>query len=433
MITNIKKRRSFFKHPDGQRNMQKILREVIAKLEPDARAIQQEAKGTLQRLNAELKKRRLSATAIVGGSVAKGTFLSHDHDVDIFVQFPLTEQRPLTELLTPVVKAVFPKAQRLHGSRDYFRAEGKLNYEIVPVLKITKAAQAKNITDCSPLHVLWVRKFPKLRQQIMLTKAFCKASGVYGAESYIGGFSGHVVDILTIWTGGFIPLLRKSLKWKDREVIDYYRVHKGKALFRLNKSKLQSPIIVIDPTQPERNAAAALTEERLRKFQHAAAAFLKKPSAAAFERRAIDVAMLRKRYKGKKMLLLRMQPFPGKHDVIGAKMRKALEHISLQLQENDFKILEQDWHWQQTHDAVAWWVLPTKPLERQQQWIGPPVDKPEHVMAFRKRYPKAKRIGKKWVAIVPRAHVVPETLVRQMLKEPYIIERVQDTTLEVFE
>ena len=222
--------------------MQKLLREVLTKLEPDRKTIEPQVRAAVAKLNAELKKRKLKATATVGGSVAKGTFLSHDHDVDIFVQFSRTE-KDLSALLEPAVKAAFPGAQRLHGSRDYFRIEGKLNYEIVPVLKIKKTSEAVNVTDCSPLHVAWVKKFPKLRQDIMLTKAFCKSASVYGAESYIGGFSGHVVDILTIWAKGFLPLLRKSQKWKPKEVIDYYTIHKGKALFRLNKSKLSSPSV----------------------------------------------------------------------------------------------------------------------------------------------------------------------------------------------
>lgn len=413
--------------------MGKLLKEILAKLEPDRKTIQWEVAAVLQKLNAELKRRKLKANAMVGGSVAKGTFLSHDHDVDIFALFALSEQgKDLSALLAPAVRAVFPKAKQLHGSRDYFRAEGKLNFEIVPVLKIKKTSEAKNVTDCSPLHVQWVKKFPKMREQIMLTKAFCKATHVYGAESYIGGFSGHVVDILTIWAKGFMPLLRKSLKWKEREVIDYYKVHKGKALFRLNKSKLCSPIIVIDPVQPERNAAAALTADKLTKFQAAAKAFLAKPSAAAFERQPFDPAALRESARSQKLLLIRMRPTVGKHDVIGAKMAKVVERIGTQLAEHGFAIKEQDWLWHTAGEAVAWWILPPKPLPAEMRWGGPPADKEQHVAAFRKRYPNAKLEGKRWVATIKRQYLQPEQLVRKVLKDPHVTERVRGITLEVF-
>lgn len=412
----------------------KLLQEVLTKLRPESKAISAQVAAVLKKLNAELKRKNLKADAIVGGSVAKGTFLSHDHDVDLFVRFNFSYvDADLSTLLAPVVKKILPKAKRLHGSRDYFRAEGALNYEIVPVLKIAKTAQAKNVTDCSPLHVTWVKKFQKMREQIMLTKAFCKGANVYGAESYIGGFSGHVVDILTIWAGGFLPLLRKSLKWKDREVIDYYNVHKGKALFRLNKSKLCSPVIVIDPVQSERNAAAALTQDKLTKFQVAAKAFLAKPAVAYFERKAFDLPTLKQRAKGKKLLIVRMKPLAGKHDVTGAKMSKVREFISSQLAEQSFTVQEQDWLWHAAGEAVAWWVLPMKPLDKTMRWDGPPADKELHVQAFRKRYPNAKKVRGRWIAVIKRQYTKPEQLVRKLLRNPYVTERIKGVKLEVHE
>ncbi|MBU0535617.1 MAG: nucleotidyltransferase domain-containing protein, partial [Nanoarchaeota archaeon] len=253
----------------GMDYMDNILREVIAGFSPDKARIIKETGKVLKKINSGLSKSRIRAKAVAGGSVAKGTFLKGDHDCDIFVKFSLKEYRnqDISLLLEKVLRKAFKSLDKVHGSRDYYHMKNEFKYEIVPVLDIRKSSQAVNVTDCSPLHVKWVNKFPKMKKEIMLTKAFCKSAGVYGAESYIQGFSGHVVDIITVYYGGFLNLLKESKRWKKKEIIDYYKYHKGRAMFNLNRSKTQSPLIVIDPVQPDRNAAAALGEEKFELFR----------------------------------------------------------------------------------------------------------------------------------------------------------------------
>ncbi len=247
-----------------------LLKQVIGELRPKKDVVNK-CIIVLDSINSEIKKKKIKAMAVLGGSIAKGTFLKDDYDCDIFVKFNLSyKKKDISNLLEKILKT-FPRVNRIHGSRDYFNFKSNgINFEIVPVLNIKKAEQEINITDCSPLHVKWVKdnldKNPKLSDEIRLTKAFCKACNVYGAESYLRGFSGHVLDILTIYYNGFIPLLENAVKWKEKEVIDFNNYHKGSALERLNKSKLSS-LIVIDPIQPERNAAAVLSKENFLLFK----------------------------------------------------------------------------------------------------------------------------------------------------------------------
>jgi len=85
-------------------------------------------------------------------------------------------------------------------------------FEFIPVVTIHKASDAQNITDISPLHVAWVNKhIGKLRNDIRLAKLFCKAQGLYGAESHIRGFSGYLLELLVIAYGGFSPSSRQEL------------------------------------------------------------------------------------------------------------------------------------------------------------------------------------------------------------------------------
>src|SRR3989344_1107382 len=149
----------------------------------------------LKLLNSKLK----DARAILGGSGAKDTWLAGNHDVDIFVLFNYQkysgQSSELANFLEPIFKKVFSKEKisRVHGSRDYFQLYYQgFFFEVIPILQISSSLQAINITDISPLHSLWANKYTKgLKDEIRLIKQFCRAQKVYGAESYIGGFSGY--------------------------------------------------------------------------------------------------------------------------------------------------------------------------------------------------------------------------------------------------
>jgi len=324
----------------------KLLKQIIGELKPKKDVVDK-CTIILDSINSGIKKKNIKARAVLGGSIAKGTFLKDDYDCDIFVKFNLYyKKKDISDLLEKVLK-IFPKVNRIHGSRDYFNFKSNgINFEVVPVLDIKKAEQAINITDCSPLHVKWVkdnlRKNTELVDEIRLAKAFCKACKVYGAESYLRGFSGHVLDILTIYYNGFIPLLKNAVKWKEKEVIDFNNYYNGSALERMNKSKLSS-LVVIDPIQPERNAAAVLSMKNFLLFKKSAKNFLKKPSKKFFEKKEITIEELKDKSKGKKLVLLDVKAFDGKEDVVGSKLLKAFNYINKKLVSNGLTVYEKAW------------------------------------------------------------------------------------------
>src|SRR3989338_8070005 len=178
------------------------LKPVLRKIKPgkdEQKKFSTATASFLKSLNAALGK---DGTALLGGSGAKGTWLSGSHDMDVFVAFDYKKyadhSSELSGLLEKGLKKAFPKTgiDRLHGIRDYFQLSYQsLMFEIVPILKINKAEEARNITDISPLHSAWVNKHAaKVKDDIRLLKQFCKANNMYGAESYIGGFSGYVLE-----------------------------------------------------------------------------------------------------------------------------------------------------------------------------------------------------------------------------------------------
>lgn len=380
----------------------------------------------VRKLNKALQRNKIKAVAVVGGSLAKGTFIKGDYDVDLFVKFDYSyKDKDISKILGKVLKKAFPRTVLVHGSRDYFQIKGKINYEIVPVLDITDAKKAINVTDMSPMHVEWVKKHNYV-DDIRLAKQFCKAQNCYGAESYIKGFSGHVLDILTIYYKGFTPLVKAAAKWKPKVVIDHNNYYKGKAIEQMNISKIQSPLIVIDPILPERNAAAALSLENFNIFVDAANRFIKKQSKEFFVKKEITIAELKKKAKNNKLVLLDVESLKGKEDIIGGKLLKAFTFIKNQLKFHDFRLIEAGWEWDKEKNALFWFITDKKDLSEYKEHIGPPLKAKEFAEEFRKKHKDVFIKNKRLYAKVKRDFTKAEDFVKYLIKEKYIREKVKN-------
>ncbi|HLP79942.1 MAG TPA: nucleotidyltransferase domain-containing protein [Acidobacteriota bacterium] len=385
---------------------------------------------TLQALRKSATELKYVVDIRCGGSVAKNTYLAGDYDCDVFVRFD-KKHIGISKLLLKLLEKAGIKPVLVNGSRDYFQAKiDGIQYEIVPVLWINDPKQAENVTDMSVFHVDWVLERTKgndLSNQIRLGKAFCKANRVYGAESYIGGFSGHVLDILTIYYGGFREMLSAATNWPEKCVIDPMQFYAGKdALSLLNEAKIVSPLIIVDPILPSRNAASALTLEKWRLFKQAAVAYLGKPSASYFEIKEISAASLASLGT---VITVKATPLSEKKDVAGAKLLQAYDFIRNALTENGFTVNGSDWTWKFGADAQFFYALPSKKIDPSYEILGPPIKMTkacDAFMAARSRVVE-KTVGaeKRLVAIETRAFVDADAFISSLKKNPYLIERVK--------
>jgi len=413
--------------------MNKILKEVIKNIKPtkkEKQALMKKIDEFLLKLNKGLR----NAKAILGGSGAKDTWLKGAHDADIFVKFNYNKYKnksdELSNILEKHLKKVFPKCIRLHGSRDYFQIKKRnFIFEVIPILDIKKAEQAKNITDISPLHSNWVNKFQKLKDEIRLTKAFCKAQSVYGAESYIQGFSGYICEILTIYYGSFLKLIRAAANWQQKVVIDVKRYYKNKTkiFFELNKAKLHAPLIVIDPVQKDRNAAAAISYEKFEKFIKSCQAFLKNPSEKFFEKKDITIEELKKRAKQNKLILIEVKPLKGKEDVIGSKLLKSFKFIKRKLKE--FEVIDAAWKWDKVQ-VLFWYIVDKKTLPAIELHPGPPIYAERHVEAFKKKYSKVFVKNNGYYTQIKRKYRTPDTYLTNLFKDNYFKQKVKSIKLK---
>jgi tRNA nucleotidyltransferase (CCA-adding enzyme) len=318
----------------------------------------------------------------------------------------------------------------IHGSRDYFqlkRKNGKseLLFEIIPVLNIDNYKQAVNVTDMSPLHVGYARKHfaakPGLADEVRLAKQFCKAARIYGAESYIRGFSGHVLDMLLIFYGSFEQLLMQASLWGSRVIIDI-EGHLKNPLAELNKSKTQSPIIIVDPVQPDRNAAAAVSREKFEILKKKAREFLHQASMEFFEIKKVSPEEIKTKSNDEWLVLLRVKPLEGNEDVVGTKVLKVFEHIQKHLRKHDFKIIECDWDFE-PGECLLYYIIRKEKLSDNVTLYGPPVKEKDDAKRFRAKHKKVVVKGNRLYAEEKRKYKLPEQLVKDLLRENYVKER----------
>ena len=416
-----------------QSAMQRIFDNAIRQIKPE-QEIFREADDKIAEINSLLKKNNINAECMAGGSYAKGTILKDDFDIDLFVRFGYEyKSKESQEISILLGKALAPlKPILVHGSRDYYQIKCKfkkksLLFEIIPVLMIDNYKEAVNVTDMSPLHVGYAHShFEKnsgMADQVRLAKQFCKAAGIYGAESYIRGFSGHVLDMLIIFYGSFEQLLIQASLWGSRVIIDIEK-HLKDPLKQLNKSKTQSPLIIVDPVQPDRNAAAAVSREKFEIFKKKAREFILKPKIEFFQVKKLDLKELEFNSKCENLILLKAKPLDGNEDVVGAKVLKCFEHIESHLKGNDFKILSSGWEFG-IDESFLYYIIKKEKMSDTVMLQGPPVKQKKDAERFRQKHKKIIAKDNRLFCEEKRKYKAPEQLVKHLLKEAYVKERVK--------
>ena len=344
-------------------------------------------------LRAKLKSRKIGADVFVGGSIAKKTLVKKGvYDIDVFVRFDKKYEDDKISSLLGKVLAGFGGLKKVHGSRDYYQLKVEdILIEVVPVLKISKPLQAVNVTDLSYFHVNYIlkklRANKKLGDEIVLAKAFAHAQGVYGAESYIHGFSGYGLELMTAHYGSFLKMIKeisKSEVSKDKKIViddaGFYK-NKNEILIELNESKLQSPIVLIDPTFKERNATSSLSYETFNKFKTACYNFLKSPSLEFFNKK--DIAEDFERFDTK---IVSVKTDRQAGDIAGTKSKKFFDFFVYKLRK-EFEIKKSGFDYDYVLNSAKFYFV----VEPKKEEIvkGPPVVAVNNLTKFKKAHPKA--------------------------------------------
>jgi tRNA nucleotidyltransferase (CCA-adding enzyme) len=244
-----------------------------------------EERDTLERIVDELVDRAeraiaelpVDAETLHVGSTARSTWLSGDHDVDLFVLFPEEIDRDdLQSYGLEVGYAVLDDGREEYAEHPYVVGEyDGVDVDVVPCYAVSDASAIRSAVDRTPFHNAYVaeRLTEELAADVRLAKAFCRGIGIYGSDLRTRGFGGFLLELLVLEHGGFEALLEAAGSWTPPVRFD--PEDHGTTTF-------EDALVVIDPTDPERNVAAVVSETSLARFQHHARAFLAAPSPEHF-------------------------------------------------------------------------------------------------------------------------------------------------------
>jgi len=307
----------------------------------------------------------------LGGSYAKGTWLPEKADIDIFVKFnKKTSEGDFRNLGTEIgfhsLKKYKPYTR--HAEHPFVEAivDGtKVN--IVPCYDVNKG-EWQSATDRSIYHTKFMsqRLSDSMKGEVRILKKFFFHIGVYGAEIAKEGFSGYVSEVLISYFGSFEKTIKKISELKEGQVI-------GKTM-----KKFDSPIVLIDPIDCNRNLGTAISMDNLGKFVLASRVFLKNPSKKFFKKpvskhimKNIDkVVVVQFRFKGRS------------DDIIWGQIKRASNALKTQLELGGFTVLRNSSVKDEKENAALIFLLHAKKIENSLVRSGPEIFSKDHCKKF---------------------------------------------------
>jgi len=372
----------------------RFLSEVLLSIKPSGKELSKEIQNAEELVSHIRKNAPSSCEVVLTGSIAKKTFLREKRDVDIFVLFDRsTPRESLEPSIKEIMKSAFPEVryQLSYAEHPYVRFHlcGR-RIDLVPAYKITDSAQRLSAVDRSVLHTRFVRNALKVGQtdEILLLKQFLKSNSLYGAEIKTEGFSGYLCELLIIECGSFEKLVRAASKWKA-VVIDIKKFYSAKE--RAGLKKRFGSFVVIDPTDKNRNVAAAVSGNNFKKFISLCKTFIKKPSKKFFFRVPETFEQKVKKLRGGKKHVVSMPRPDIVDDVLWGQLHKLIRQLKGHLKDFEPKDIIADDSRHMVRIAV---ILKKDRLPSKMLVAGPPLSMKKNVEDFKKSHKRAKFVKK---------------------------------------
>ncbi|MEM2661184.1 MAG: CCA tRNA nucleotidyltransferase [Nitrososphaeria archaeon] len=223
------------------------------------------------------------------GSVAKDTFLKSQSDIDVFILFNPNKNITIEwfeSLLIPKIIDCFKNHEYTlnYATHPYISLYiDNIEVNIVPAFKVKAPNKIISAVDRTPFHTEYVKTHLSEAQkdEVRVLKQFLKAWKLYGAEIEVQGFSGYLTELLIIAYNSFYDLLRNAVEWRAYKTCIDIEHNYSSTKKCLEKFK-GSALVVVDPVDPKRNAAAALSLKNFSIFKLLSKIFLERPSVKFF-------------------------------------------------------------------------------------------------------------------------------------------------------
>lgn len=365
-----------------------LLARVLRRIKPseeERRELEIVSRDALEIVGRACKEVDERAYPILVGSSCRGTWLSGEKEIDIFVLFPddLSESE-LEEKGLEIGRRAFPDREERYAEHPYVHAWFRgFEIDVVPCFRVSSPANIKSAVDRTPFHNEFVKeRIRGLEDDVLLLKKFLGTLGVYGAELKLRGFSGYLCELLILHYRSFMNFVRSACKWKYGEKID---------IMSHGKYEGRDPLIVIDPVDPKRNVAAAVSLDNFCRVIDACRDFLDSPSEKFFfgspatpVGREELLNVLSKR--GTKLIGIFFEVDPWiVDDIIFPQLRKAEKAAISLLHDHGFRVFRSDVVRSGRNAGILLemevWALPNV-----LKHVGPPVTSEYHSRRFKEKY-----------------------------------------------
>ncbi len=311
----------------------------------------------ISKINFIIVEKNLDIKILTGGSYAKGTYIKSDFDVDIFFQFSNSYEKIsdsiksnyIVEIISELkIPFQIEQGSRVYVSGNYFSLSQNysFSFECVPTQFVKDVNLATNSTDISIYHVGYLKnkidENRDLANEIRIAKMWFKSNQLYGAESYINGFSGHSIECLIIHFGTFEKLILFLANMSEGEIINLDVTWE---ISKISKDKI-SPLIIKDPIVVGRNALSALSKQMFyeSKFK-AQLSTLNSISLEDFQIKTFkSLSELKKDFFKNKKYGIKIEfkfntDSIQSKDIIGSKSKKIFEKIIREISFHNFEVL----------------------------------------------------------------------------------------------
>jgi tRNA nucleotidyltransferase (CCA-adding enzyme) len=386
-----------------------ILTEVKARISPkpeDRKRIIGTAEQLKEKVEQIAREAKADVKVRLEGSIAKDTWLLESPDIDIFIRVPMSVSK---ESFGGVYLEIARKATAGQEQVERFAEHPYLEaivdgirVNIVPCYDVEQG-EWKSATDRTPFHTDYVRSrlTQEVSEEIRLLKKFMKAIGVYGAEIKVGGFSGYVCELLTIFYGSFLSVLESASNWELQTLIDLEGHYTGQETE--SRKAFVEPLIIVDPVDRERNAASAVRQDALSLFVAASRAFLLKPDLEFFypsERGPFNSKDLQHEMekRGSSFIFIKCQTVKMVPDILWGKLFKTRRLLRKLVMRNDFQIIR-DAVWSDEENSHLFLVeVEHRYLSSLRKHVGPPLHhKVECTRFLRKHVDSDNTLSGPWI------------------------------------
>ncbi|MCO8246956.1 MULTISPECIES: CCA tRNA nucleotidyltransferase [unclassified Haladaptatus] len=367
---------------------------VRAGIQPDAeerRRLRAAVRELTERAEAAIADLSVDADVIQVGSTARGTWTSGDRDIDLFVRFPPDlDREELESFGLKIGHAVLPDGHEEYAEHPYVKGEfDGFDVDFVPCYRVESATDIQSAVDRTPFHTQYLeaRLDDELAGEVLLFKQFLKGIGAYGSDLRTKGFSGFLAELLVLEYGSFRGVLEAAAEWTPQ--VHFDPEDHGTATF-------DDPLVVIDPTDPERNVAAVLSAENVARLQHYARDLLTKPRESVFfpeSPKPLTADDVREfvAERGTTPVAIRFDAPDIVEDQLYPQLQKSLSGVSDALSRRGFDVLRSELFADDT--AVLFFELSVAERPAIERHDGPPVHVRAHATGFYEKYADSDAYG----------------------------------------